>query len=120
LAEALAGFAAGAVTPEALTETFRKETVYCQAAEQPGFLAVGPPGAGLVPVFSSLDQLSRYAVAYGLRGGIDWLSTTGADVLDLLPNGYGIVVDPAGDHAVTLPAHALHRAVVMQRVEVGE
>jgi hypothetical protein len=120
LREALAGFAGGTVSGEELTETFQRETVFCQRSEQPGFLAVGPPGAGLVPVFTSLDELSRYAVTYGLHGGIDWLSTTGADVLDLLPDGYGIVVDPAAEHAVTLPAHALHRAVVFRRVEVGE
>jgi len=122
LPDALAGFADGTVAVDVLSDAFQQATVYCQKPEHPGFMAVGPPGAGVIPVFTSLEQLERYAVTYGLahHGGVEWFSTTGADVLDLMPDGYGIVVDPASEHSATLPAHALHRATVIQRVEVRE
>ena len=48
-------------------------------------------------------------------GECDWLRTTGDDLLSLVPDGYGVVVDVAGDHPLALPASALHRGPVPDR-----
>ena len=43
-----------------------------------------------------------------------WRST-GRDLVDLVPEGYGLVVDPAGPHPAVMPARALRRAVVISK-----
>ncbi len=96
-------FLAGKCEAPQLHEAFTRATVYCQAAERPGFVATGEQDRGWVPVFSSLSELARYAVARD-QPDMGWFSTTGADVLDLLPEGYGLVLDPLSEHCLTLPA----------------
>ncbi len=108
LAVVVAGFARGDSTPEQLHAAFLAATVYAPRPvrpQRPGVLAAGPVGAGHVPVFTSLDELGRWA------GECDWFATTGADLLDLLPPGYGLLVDPAGDHPVGLAAWSLRRGL---------
>ena len=51
---------------------------------------LGPPGAGLIALYSSLEALAAQA------GECDWASAPGADLLELVPPGYGVVVDPGG------------------------
>lgn len=84
--------------------------MFCEAGEKPGFVAVGSPGSGLVPVFSSERELLR------ARGSVPWFATTGADVLGLLPEGYDIVLDMAGDAPLRLRPAALERGT---KTEVG-
>jgi hypothetical protein len=64
--------------------------VFCEAGERPGFVAVGPPGDGFIPVFSSEGELARN------RGAVRWFSTTGADLFGLVPDGYDLILDIAG------------------------
>lgn len=64
----------------------------------------------MVPVFSSERELVR------ARGPVRWFATTGADVLGLLPEGYDIVLDMAGDFPLRLRSAALRRHT---RTEVG-
>ena len=64
--------------------------MFCEAGERPGFLAVGSPGDGFIPVFSSEAELAR------ARGAVKWFSTTGADLYGLVPNGYDLLLDVAG------------------------
>jgi hypothetical protein len=83
-------FAAGRATPPELHQAFLSATVFCEAGERPGFVAVGPPGDGFIPVFSSGAELAR------ARGPVKWFSTTGADLFGLLPDGYDLILDSAG------------------------
>ncbi|KES03374.1 hypothetical protein BU52_30920 [Streptomyces toyocaensis] len=59
-----------------------------------------PSPARLVPVFTSLEQFQLFT-----DGGA-WFSTTGADLLDLLPPGLDVWLDPAAEHTVRLASAA--------------
>ncbi|MYW03766.1 SseB family protein [Streptomyces sp. SID3343] len=73
-----------------MREALRAARLYCAQPESPGFGALGVPGDGMVPVFTSLEQLARFA------GQGAWFSTLGSDLLDLLPPGYDLGLDLAG------------------------
>ena len=106
LASAAASFVAGSLDSVTFAEAFATGQVYAERPPPPappGLLAVGEPGSRHVLVFTTLDQLGRHT------GECDWLSTTGADLLALLPDGCGLLVDPAGDHPLVLPPSALRR-----------
>ncbi|GHG33368.1 MULTISPECIES: hypothetical protein [Amycolatopsis] len=45
-------------------------------------------------MFSSLDRLAAHA------GECDYLSTTGADFMQMVPTGVGVMVDPDDDHHI--------------------
>jgi len=66
-------------------------------------MVVGVPPHGLVPGWTSEAELARSI------GSSAWFSTTGADLLDLLPAGYDLVLDPDGDTALRLRPSALRR-----------
>ena len=93
LAELASAVAAGEADPALLGPAFCAATVFALAAERPGVVA---PAGGPVPVFSSLDQLGRCA------GPARWLSTTGEDLLRLLPPGTDLLLDAAGDAPLLL------------------
>lgn len=80
---------------------FLAATVYCERGTDPGFLGLGSPHAGVVPVFSSPEQLAL------ARGPVPWFAMTGADLLDQLPAGYDLVLDIAGSSPLRLRADAL-------------
>lgn len=88
--------------PQELREAFVSARLYCQAAERPGVLALGEPGAGLVPAFTSPDRLAAYVTARGETEAANCFSTLGADLLGLLPPGYGLIVDPGTEHTLIL------------------
>jgi hypothetical protein len=67
-------------------------------------MAFGVPPDAVVPVWTSEVELARSI------GAGSWFSTTGADLLDLLPDGYDLVLDPDGDAALRLRPSALRRA----------
>ncbi|WP_331481931.1 SseB family protein [Streptomyces rubrogriseus] len=115
----------GRASPQELFDAFIHARVYCERPEDPGFLTVAaldPPAADapprsrildlvtttatapsparLVPVFTSLEQFELFT------GGGAWFSTTGADLLDLLPPGLDVWLDPAAEHAVRLVSAA--------------
>jgi len=79
--------------PGELTDVFAGVVVYAQRPEQPGLWVtdLGERGRWMV-VFSTLERLARHA------GECDYLSTTGADLLELVPPGIGLMVDPHDDH----------------------
>ncbi|MGH9247333.1 MAG: SseB family protein [Acidimicrobiales bacterium] len=115
LGGSVARFQADELTAEEFTEVFMRSRVYCVRPERPGFLAVGPRGGGHIPVFSSLTELARYAAKFPepYADGVDWFSTTGEDLLSLVPEGYGLVIDVASDDAVHLDAAAIQRKPVL-------
>jgi hypothetical protein len=106
LALAASRFADGDLDSAAFAAAFATGEVYAvrpPPPAPPGLVAVGQPGEGHVLVFTSLDEMARHA------GECDWLRTTGDDLLSLVPDGYGVVVDAAGDRPLALPASALRR-----------
>jgi hypothetical protein len=106
LARTAAAFAAGSLDSAAFAAAFAAGPVYAlrpPSPAPPGLLAVGEPGAGHVLAFTSLDELGRQA------GECDWLRTSGDDLLALVPDGYGVLVDAAGERPLLLPATALRR-----------
>jgi hypothetical protein len=101
LADVARDVALGAAAPSRLHEAFLAAVVYCERGPNPGFQALGPPWAGVVPVFSSPDQLALAC------GTVPWFSMTGADLLDQLPEGYDLVLDIAGSTPLRLRPGAL-------------
>jgi hypothetical protein len=101
LADTARDVALGVADSARLHEVFLDATVYCERGEDPGFRALGVPQAGVVPVFSSVEQLAL------ARGTVGWFSTTGADLLAQLPEGYDIVLDIAGSQPLRLRTGAM-------------
>lgn len=117
----------GEASPQDVFDAFIRARVYCERPEDPGFLTVtapefpaadapprsrildlattttdpAPSPARLVPVFTSLEQFELFT------GGGAWFSTTGADLLGLLPPGLDVWLDPAAEHAVRLASAAI-------------
>jgi hypothetical protein len=60
----------------------------------------------VIPLFSSLKELRRYA---GRES--KYFTVTGAEVIDLLPTGYGFVLDIEGDHRMVVDAKAVEEMV---------
>ncbi|MEU5878412.1 hypothetical protein [Spirillospora sp. NPDC047279] len=94
LVRAAAGFQRDEIGMPELMEVFRRSVVYCQAPGDPGFLA----HAGTVAVFSSLVTLTQ------ALGDTAWFASTGRDVLDQLPAGYELFLDPLTPHATGIPS----------------
>jgi hypothetical protein len=107
LADVARDVAAGAATPADLHAALLAATVYCEQPPSPGFRAFGSAGAGVVPVFSSAQQLAL------ARGAVPWFSLPGADLLGLLPPGYEVILDIGGGTPLRLrPAALEHRVLV--------
>ncbi|WP_247616984.1 SseB family protein [Streptomyces sp. MK37H] len=83
----------------------RKARLYFQRPEEPGFLVSETAEDGpLVPVFTSIEGLARFAGACG------WASTTVEDLVGLLPEGVRALVDPLGERPFLLDARTLRDA----------
>jgi hypothetical protein len=103
LASAVRRWLDGSAGVEKLHRAFLSATVFLQAGDRPGLMAVGFPPDGLVPVWTSEVELARSV------GASSWFSTTGADLLSLLPACYDLLLDPDGDAALRLRPSALRR-----------
>jgi hypothetical protein len=101
LADTARDVAQGMADSRRLHEVFLVAVVFCERGADPGFLALGVPHAGVVPVFSSVEQLAL------ARGTVPWFSLTGSDLLDQLPPGYDLVLDIAGPTPLRLRPGAL-------------
>lgn len=72
---------------------FETSIIYAQRAPHPGVLVTDVTGRGRwVVAFSRLERLAAHA------GVCDYLATTGADFLELLPDGVGVMLDPDDQH----------------------
>jgi len=105
LAVTAASVLAGRASPQELLDVLLVSTVSCQAPELPGVMTVDTPQGPVVPVFSSPFELAR------ARGAVSWFSTSGMDLLVLLPHGHDVALDAAGSHPVRLRTAALQAAV---------
>ena len=99
---------AGAATPQELLDLLLVSTVFCEAPESPGVMTVDKPEGPVVPVYSSPLQLAR------ARGAVGWFSTSGMDLMVLLPDGHDLALDPAGESPVRLRTAALQAAVTVE------
>jgi len=114
LADVARDVSVGAASPQQLHRAFLDSVVYCERGETPGFRALGAPRAGMIAVFSSPDQLAL------ARGAVGWFSLAGADLFDLMPPGYDLVLDMAGPTPLRLrPGAMTRRAALDVHREVG-
>jgi hypothetical protein len=106
LADAVRAFTTGSMAAEDFQAIFATSKVYCPRGENPGFLALHDTQQPVIPMFSSLKELRRYA---GKES--KFFVITGAEVLDLLPTGYGFVLDIDGQHRMVFDAKAVEQMV---------
>ena len=107
LSAAAADVLAGAATPQELLDVLLVSTVFCEAPDSPGVRTVDTPEGPVIPVYSPPLQLDR------ARGAVGWFSTSGMDLMVLLPEGHDLALDPAGEHPVRLRTAALQAAVTV-------
>ncbi|MBV1937885.1 SseB family protein [Streptomyces sp. BV286] len=106
LADAVRAFTTGSLTPEDFQQVFATSKVYCPRGDNPGFLALHNTQQPVIPMFTSLKELRRYA---GKES--KYFVITGAEVIDLLPTGYGFVLDMEGEHRIVFDAKAVEQMV---------
>lgn len=106
LADAVRAFTTGSLPVEDFQAIFITSKVYCPRGERPGFLALHNTPQPVIPMFSSLKELRRYA---GKES--KYFTVTGAEVLDLLPTGYGFAMDMEGEHRMVFDAKAVEQMV---------
>ena len=109
LADTARDVALGVAELRRLHEVLLAATVYCERGADPGFRALGVPDAGVVPVFSLVEQLAL------ARGTVGWFSMTGADLLAQLLVCYDLVLDIAGPQPLRLhtDATSLHATILL-------
>ena len=106
----------GSRGPGDFIDVFAGALVYAQRPPQPGLLVIdlGERGRWMV-VFSTLERLARHA------GECDYFATTGADLLELVPPGVGVMVDPDDEHRFPILSRMAPPDVVARAWdEVGE
>lgn len=106
LRDAVRDFTSGTMLSEDFQSIFSTSKVYCPRGESPGFLALHETQQPVIPMFTSLKELRRYA---GRESR--YFVITGAEVLDLLPSGYGFVLDMEGEHRIVFDAKSVEEMV---------
>ena len=96
----------GQLAAEDFQQIFATSKVYCPRGDNPGFLALHNTQQPVIPMFTSLKELRRYA---GKES--KYFVITGAEVIDLLPTGYGFVLDMEGEHRMVFDAKAVEQMV---------
>ncbi|WP_370968542.1 SseB family protein [Amycolatopsis sp. cg9] len=83
----------GSREPGDFMDAFASTVVYAQRPESPALLVtdLGERGRWMV-VFTTVERLAAHA------GECDCFTTTGADLLELVPPGVGLMVDPDDTH----------------------
>ncbi|MDT0307122.1 SseB family protein [Streptomyces sp. DSM 44917] len=106
LTDALRAYTSGAMSSEEFHDIFLGAKIYCPRGENPGFLALHNTQQPVIPLFTSLKELRRYA---GKESR--YFTVTGGEVLDLLPSGYGFALDLEGEHRIVLDAKSVEEMV---------
>jgi len=105
-------FGCGAASVDALRNVLDSMTVFALRPATPGVVVCEVPDFGRwVAAFTSLRCLAWFTTKGGTveTGPVEWLSTSGADLIELLPAGVGMLIDPGQDHAVALRPEWLRR-----------
>jgi hypothetical protein len=102
LADVAAAVKRDEATVAELFETFMRARLYLPRPPRPGVHHLDIEGRRVVPVFSSELELARFA------GRIEWFSTLGFDLLDLLPAGVVLGLDIASPHRLQLHPADVH------------
>ncbi|WP_442789190.1 SseB family protein [Kitasatospora sp. NBC_01302] len=106
LADAVRAFTTGSMPVEDFQAIFITSKVHCPRGDRPGFLALHNTPTPVIPMFSSLKELRRYAGKDSKH-----FTVSGAEVLDLLPTGYGFALDMEGEHRMVFDAKAVEQMV---------
>jgi hypothetical protein len=106
LAAVAEGFRRDESSAAELAAAFVDAVVFCRREEYVGFSAVGDEGAGYIPMYSSETTLVEG------EGPCDWFAAQGGDMLLLVPEGYGVVLDHGTAGEVWLAASAISRETV--------
>jgi len=80
--------------------------IFCPRGERPGFLALHDTPQPVIPMFSSIEELERYSGEKARN-----FTVTGAEVLDLLPAGYGMILDIEGEHRVVFDSQTVEQMI---------
>lgn len=103
---------AGRRKPHEFHAAFATATVYARRTERPGVWVTEVPGRGRwTVVFSRLGRLAAHV------GDCEYLSTTGADFLELAPSGVGVMFDPDDHHRFPVLARVASPREVSQAWE---
>ena len=105
LTEVLTAAVAGAATPQEVLDALLHSTVFCEAPDAPGLMTADTPAGPVAVAFCSLAALSA------ARGAVSWFSTSGQDLLGLLPAGHDLLLLPETGDAVRLRTSALRPVV---------
>lgn len=106
LQDAVRAFTTGSMTSEDFQGVFSASKIYCPRGDAPGFLALHNTQQPVIPMFTTLKELRDYA---GKES--KYFVITGAEALDLLPSGYGFVLDMEGEHRIVIDAQAVEEMV---------
>ncbi len=101
LADVARHYKQGKATPQELFDCFAASRLYSPAPPKPGVHILEVKGDRVVPVFSSEAELAKF------MGRTKWFSTTGLDLLSLLPKGVTIGLDIASSHRLQLDPAAV-------------
>ncbi|UUV32265.1 SseB family protein [Amycolatopsis roodepoortensis] len=105
---------AGLRSPGDVMAVFATSTVYARRPRRTALLVteLGDRGRWTV-VFSSLDRLAVHA------GECDYLSTTGDDFMELVPEGVAVMLDPDDGHRFPVLSKAAP-ADFVARMRIGK
>jgi hypothetical protein len=120
LRDARSRFVSGEITAEEFHARFLVSRVFFLTGERPGVVVFGDRPGGVAPVFSALSELARFVVSRPELADREnaWASTVGAEILELVPPGYDITLDPASQELVTIPhdARRIETVLVARRL----
>ena len=94
-------FRLGVVSAETLSLAFSDAVFFCRRGEEFAFQALGTPQRGIIPFYSSEESLAR------AEGPCAWFSATGLELIAMVPDGYGVVIDLGSVNQVALAPWAI-------------
>ena len=121
LGEARSRFANGEITAPEFHARFVTSRVFFLSGDRPCLVVFGEPPSGVAPVFSALSELARFVLSRPELAGQEnrWASTVGAEILQLVPAGYDVTLDPTSPEPVTIPADARRVETVLVARRAG-
>ena len=121
LGEARSRFANGEVTAAEFHARFLTSRVFFLTGEQPSLVVFGEPPGGVAPAFSALSELARFVLSRPELATQEnqWASTVGAEILEIVPAGYNITLDPTSPEPVTIPSDARRIETVLVARRTG-